>query len=74
MRSLILIAAFSLALGGCSTLAKEKPPICDGKHRRPANPYGSVLDPTAPPATAPAAATAPDKLSAAEPLHASCRA
>jgi type IV secretion system protein VirB7 len=74
MRKLILIAVLGLGLAGCSTLSKDKPPICDGKHRRPANPYGSVLDPTTPPATSPAAAdSAPDKVSALSPSYARCR-
>ena len=70
-----------LALGGCASLGKEKAPVCDGKHRRPANLYGSVLDPAAPPA-APAPDTAhpatksaePDKLSALTPTYRSCGA
>ena len=45
---LILLAA---ALGGCATASAGKLPVCDGQHRRPANPYGSVLDPTPQPAT-----------------------
>ncbi|HEY1926596.1 MAG TPA: hypothetical protein VGG92_03955 [Caulobacteraceae bacterium] len=47
---LILLAA---ALGGCATSTAKSLPVCDGQHRRPANPYGSVLDPA--PASAPAA-------------------
>lgn len=72
MRRGMLILIAVLALGGCSTLGKEKAPTCDGKHRRPANLYGSVLDPTAPPASAPAK---PDKLSAIAPSsYGSCGA
>ena len=56
----------ALALGGCASLGKEKAPVCDGKHRRPANLYGTVLDPTAPPPAA------PDKLSALPQNHGSC--
>jgi uncharacterized lipoprotein len=75
MRKLILIAVLGLGLAGCSTLSKDKPPICDGKHRRPANPYGSVLDPVASPAAAPKAEPEPqpDKLSAISPAFAGCR-
>lgn len=35
-----------LLLTGCATTNAQKLAVCDGKHRRPANPYGSVL-PTA---------------------------
>jgi type IV secretion system protein VirB7 len=54
---LILLAA---ALGGCATSTAKSLPVCDGQHRRPANPLGSVLDP-APAAVAatPVAPTAP---------------
>ena len=41
-RTLILLTVL-LALGGCATHSEPKPAICDGKHRRPANPYGTVL-------------------------------
>lgn len=58
MRKLLIVLVV-LALGGCSTVGREKAPVCNGKHRRPANPYGSVLDPAALPALA-----KPDKLSA----------
>ncbi len=40
-RYLPMAAAF-LLLTGCAT-QDPKPAVCDGKHRRPANPYGSVL-------------------------------
>lgn len=63
MRRVVVLIAV-LALGGCTTLGKEKAPTCDGKHRRPANLYGSVLDPAAPPASTSAK---PDKLSAISP-------
>jgi hypothetical protein len=60
---LILLAA---ALGGCATSTTKTLPVCDGQHRRPANPYGSVLDPTttaagavSPAAPAPPATPAP---------------
>jgi type IV secretion system protein VirB7 len=72
MRTLALVLVASLTLGGCATFRKDSaPPICDGKQRRPANPYGSVLDPGAPPGTP----AAPDKLSATPAaLDASCAA
>jgi hypothetical protein len=43
----ILILAFAMTASGCAN-AGAKLPVCDGKHLRPANPHGSVLDPTAP--------------------------
>jgi type IV secretion system protein VirB7 len=33
------------AVAGCAALADGEPPICDGRNRRPANPYGSILVP-----------------------------
>ena len=56
----------ALALAGCAGLGPEKAPVCDGKHRRPANLYGSVLDSAAPPTAA------ADKLSALPQNHGSC--
>ena len=47
MRRLTMIAIGTLALGGCTGAHITKPAVCDGKHRRPANIYGSVL-PTLP--------------------------
>lgn len=40
-----------LLLVGCASQGEPKVAVCDGKHRRPANPYGSVL-PSAPAPTA----------------------
>lgn len=60
MRSMIPILAAVVALGGCSTVRATEPPVCDGRHRRPANLYGSVLDPVPTPVAsepAPAAET-----------------
>jgi len=48
-RTVILIAilpvTLALSLGGCATSKPPKLAVCDGKpkHRRDANPYGSVL-------------------------------
>ena len=56
MRIPILILCADIALGGCSTFASPEAPVCDGRHRRPANLYGSVLVP-ARPAVAPEEAT-----------------
>ena len=44
MRLLTLMAMFALA--GCASTGSGKLAVCDGKHLRPANPYGSVLAPT----------------------------
>jgi hypothetical protein len=43
MTRLVALAAVTLlVLAGCAH-QDPKPAVCDGKHRRPANPYGSVL-------------------------------
>ena len=57
LKRLPVLATALLALTGCATHGDPKPAVCDGKHRRPANPNGSVLS-TAPP---PGAATATPK-------------
>jgi hypothetical protein len=46
MRLPVLIAA-ALALAACSSTGGGKLAVCDGKHLRPANPYGTVLAPGA---------------------------
>lgn len=43
MRLLTLIAMFALA--GCASTGGGKLAVCDGRHLRLANPYGSVLAP-----------------------------
>ncbi len=49
----------ALALSACAQLpTSPNPPVCDGRHRRPANLYGSVL--TSPPPVQPEATPAPD--------------
>jgi hypothetical protein len=53
---LLITGAVCLALAACATVS-DKPALCDGRHRRPANPHGSVL--VAPQAQAPAATPAP---------------
>lgn len=60
-----IIAITAVALAGCASFRKEEAPVCDGKHRRPANLYGSVLDAAAPTAAA-------NKLSALTPASGSC--
>jgi hypothetical protein len=53
-RACVLLIA--MALGGCATTTSNSLPVCDGKHRRPANPHGSVLN-APPPAAGPLAPT-----------------
>lgn len=38
-----LFSLLAVALVGCASIAPAGVAVCDGKHRRPANPYGSVL-------------------------------
>ncbi|PAV67814.1 hypothetical protein WR25_02684 [Diploscapter pachys] len=47
MKGLAFVAAGALALAGCAGTHVKKVAVCDGKHRRPANIYGTVL-PTLP--------------------------
>ncbi|WP_082591516.1 lipoprotein [Sphingomonas sp. Root720] len=47
MRRLTIAAFAALALSGCTGAHIKKPAVCDGRHRRPANLYGSIL-PTLP--------------------------
>lgn len=42
---LVLLAVAAQSLGACASLTSNDPPICDGRHRRPANAYGSILTP-----------------------------
>ena len=46
---LVSIALILPALAGCATPGDPKPPVCDGRHRRPANPHGSILSVVLPP-------------------------
>jgi type IV secretion system protein VirB7 len=56
MKTLPILILIAMAASGCATSSADKLPVCDGKHRRPANPNGSVLDPSSPPTgTGPAA-------------------
>jgi len=50
MARIALICIAITFVGGCAT--DSKPAVCDGQHRRPANPNGSVLSISPPPATA----------------------
>jgi hypothetical protein len=47
----LAILTLGLIIAGCASQPDPKPATCDGKHRRPANPYGSVL-PIPPPSEA----------------------
>ena len=40
----IVLTTLALLLAGCASDG-AKPPICDGRQLRPANPYGSTLSP-----------------------------
>jgi len=70
---LMLVAALA-ALAACAHHPDGRPAVCDGRHRRPANPYGSVL-PNLPgaaaapatPGAVPPPPAAPGPLSAADP-------
>ncbi|MBP7703753.1 MAG: hypothetical protein KA105_00550 [Caulobacter sp.] len=70
MRLISLLLA--TLLGGCALTGGDRPPVCDGKHRRPANPNGSVLSPVvAAPQPVAAAGAASD--AGAETSAGSCR-
>lgn len=43
MRSLTIVAIGVAALSGCTGTRIKPVSVCDGKHRRPANLYGSIL-------------------------------
>lgn len=42
---LALIAAAVQAVTACASFTDTDAPVCDGRHRRPANPWGSILAP-----------------------------
>jgi type IV secretion system protein VirB7 len=65
MRIPVLTVVAALALAACSSTGGGKLAVCDGKHLRPANPYGTVLAPAAEIAPAPTggAAAKPKTLS-----------
>jgi hypothetical protein len=56
---LLATCALCLTLGACATATHERLAVCDGRHRRPANPNGSVLAPRPLPAVASAASPNP---------------
>jgi hypothetical protein len=45
MRLFVVALLTALALIGCASTGGGKLAVCDGKHLRAANPYGSVLAP-----------------------------
>lgn len=47
MRTSILLFAL-LFCAACASPGASRLPVCDGLSRRPANPYGSVLEPSSP--------------------------
>lgn len=61
MKRLMVASLGALALSGCMGSHLKKLPVCDGKHHRPANLYGTIL-PTLPVPVPPsgAGAAAPD--------------
>jgi len=77
LKRLVLLAAI-LTLAACASAGERRPPICDGKHLRSANPYGSVLSrdrngtPETPPA-APAPAAAASHSAVAPATFGSCQ-
>jgi hypothetical protein len=61
MKHIIPLIIAGLAASACATTSASRLPVCDGKHLRPANPNGSVLDATTPAATPATPASAPDQ-------------
>ena len=55
MRISILLFAL-LICTGCAASGAGPLPVCDGLSRRPANPHGSVLEPSSPAVAPPSAA------------------
>jgi hypothetical protein len=47
MRIPVLTVVAALALAACSSTGHGRLAVCDGKHLRPAHPYGTVLAPAA---------------------------
>ncbi len=43
MKRLTIVALGAVALSACTGTHLKPAPVCDGKHRRPANLYGSIL-------------------------------
>jgi hypothetical protein len=43
MKRLSIVASGVVALSGCTGTHIKPPSVCDGKHRRPANLYGTIL-------------------------------
>jgi hypothetical protein len=62
-----LVLCLAAALAACAGPAARLP-VCDGKHRRPVNLQGSILDPTPAPAAPPTAAPPTAEPPAAAPV------
>ncbi len=60
MRIPVLILAASFALTACSSTGAKKLAVCDGKHLRSGNPYGTILAPAADGAPPPPVAGTPE--------------
>jgi hypothetical protein len=43
MKRLTIVALGAVAVSGCTGTHIRPPSVCDGKHRRPANLYGTIL-------------------------------
>lgn len=58
-----VVLAMAASVAGCAVArpVPEPLPVCDGRHRRPANPYGSVLSTAASPS--PGSAPTPNAVS-----------
>jgi hypothetical protein len=69
MKTTSILVLVALATSGCATSPSSSLPACDGKHRRPANPHGSVLVAPAPAAgaVAPSAPAVPQAATDAQP-------
>ncbi|PZN97519.1 MAG: hypothetical protein DCF29_22335 [Alphaproteobacteria bacterium] len=46
--SLRVLLILTSMLGACAAAPDPTLPVCDGRDRRPANPYGSILIPSSP--------------------------
>ncbi|MBI1406054.1 MAG: hypothetical protein GC145_08010 [Caulobacter sp.] len=63
---LLMLVAAAASLTGCASLGGGNAPICDGRHRWPANPHGSTL------IAAPAPPPQPQTSEAAPPSGGGC--
>lgn len=42
--NLKILSLTAILISGCQAMPASQPPICDGRHRRPANPAVSIAD------------------------------